>query len=393
MAYGTDLKSGFRGENNLTSEQSQWIRVARTWWKTVWGTHEWAGAPSSVASWHFGKAHSRSSPIPHLSGHTVDTVSVEIDAIDGLGRATQTVIDRIQLHLRRRGIRSGARVAPDCWPDVYSLDDAAAPYPYLAFRQLVDFWVGRETNVRERIDLGVIAMLTTSPAAPLFEVCERLKSLNDTSLQGAALPDAIMKGVVAPFRESARAMVEKTAGPELDALSLGGPIRDAASQTFALFAEGFALRVRTPVLEKLFLEQDLTPKEYRDRVAGLIDCCVLQERPGRQGVLGWMGPRRVAKNDEQVGPFAVFQSTMHFRTCISLFSESLRPANSLEPNAPSVARAPCSALRIFKDARCHEVVLPAGMSDSVWLDTKRRAEGARRRTLLNRKGISGRQPD
>jgi hypothetical protein len=166
------------------------------------------------------------------------------------------------------------------------------------------------TTARERIDLGVLALLTTSPASTLVEMCERLRQLMPTSETNVRLDKSVAEGVALPFTESGMAFFDHTIESELKALSRKGPIAEGAAEVAALFRAGFALRTLSPVLEQTFVGICLSVDDFKNIIGSRFpDYCVLQKKSGNRIEYQWIGPGIVGPD---VAPVAIFQAAMHF---------------------------------------------------------------------------------
>jgi hypothetical protein len=81
----------------------------------------------------------------------------------GLDFLTEGVAHEVDRELRR---------SEGLWSD---LDEATPAVPYLAYKEVVDFLLGRKSTAHERIVLGTCSLLSKSPGLGLYEACIALK--------------------------------------------------------------------------------------------------------------------------------------------------------------------------------------------------------------------------
>lgn len=316
LAHATSVQGYFPGESSLTDSQTNWVNHARAWLKTLTGTISWTDPPvprRPVASWCFGTAHLDSVSIPLKPLHYIETFAIDLKAVDleegvAQGRLdighfflTEGVAYEVERQMRR-----------NVGTSVLDLDAGTPPYPYLAYGALVDHLVGRETSTRERVDLGTLSLLTSSPGRTFFELCIALRRAEPIVPSRCGVPEASSERVLACFNENAMKMIDRTLAPELKALCHGPPISEGAQDVTALFRAGFALRTINPRLEHRFLEGPLDRDRLRALIAGMVDCCVLQEKSDGRIESLWIGPGIVAHDGASMTSLAILQAAMHF---------------------------------------------------------------------------------
>ena len=133
LPHATNEHGHFAGSERLTEEQQSWVRAATSWRDAL------LGAVKGLA----------------------DSARFTIDL--GYNFISEGIAYEAEREVRRF---SSSRQS--------DLDHGVLPYPYLIYGALIDALVGRKSTPQERIDLGVFALLTTSPGASLIALCEDL---------------------------------------------------------------------------------------------------------------------------------------------------------------------------------------------------------------------------
>jgi hypothetical protein len=315
LPHCTDEFGHFRGEERLNDEQRHWVGVASTWIHALWGGVKWSeGTPTlnTITTWRFVSLQRRNVRLELIgTSHQVELAAIDAEVTDTNGTAAQFTIDigynfiseGVAFEVERELQRANGVMAAD-------IDNGTPAYPYLTYRPLVDHLVGRPTTSRERIDLGVFALLTTSPASTLIRMCERLGHTVGSPEPTARLPMSVTEDVALPFKENAMNFVNQTIDKELSALGSEGHIAAGARDIAALFTAGFALRTINPVLEQTFVGIRLGVDEFKQIIGSLLpDYCVLQKKPGNRVEYQWIGPGIVGPD---TAPIGVFQAAMHF---------------------------------------------------------------------------------
>jgi hypothetical protein len=322
LRSGTDAHGHFRGEIFLGAEQQMLVDRSCQWLSALLGSVLWRFSttdPTKVLAWHFEITRCTDSVI-HLPRqlHTVNLVSVEGRAslpggntdhftIDiGYDFISEGVAHEVDREIRRISLPGDSQHASDV-----TLDSETWAFPYLAYRQLLDHWVARPTTARERIDLGVYALLTTSPADTLYKMSLVLGIEAPTALATGRLPESVAAPVLDTFQEIAVDFYELNIRPELEALATDGAIKDAASELAALFRAGLYVRTVNPILENNFLAK-FTVEEFKAKINTLLDVCILQAKADGPIQYDWVGAGIIAHDDESQGNLARLQMAMHF---------------------------------------------------------------------------------
>lgn len=317
LPHCTDAYGHFLGNERLSKEQRHWITLANTWIKALWGDATWSTTkpgPKAVVSWQFGAARHHKCRLDLPRGeHVIDLVSIEAEAVAPTESAAKVTID-----LGHNFISEGIAYEIDReirrWDGTAEteLDRGIPSYPYVAYRPLIEYMVGRPTTAQERVDLGVYALLTTSPAETLIRMSERLGQAVAQPDPNARVPMEVAQDVITPFCTNAIKLITRTLQPELEALGQGEVIRESADEIRALFQAGFALRTLNPVLEHGFLGKRLDAAGFHHLVGNLIDCCVLQEKPGDSVDHMWIGPGIAGRDEQSATRIGRLQAAIHF---------------------------------------------------------------------------------
>jgi hypothetical protein len=185
-----------------------------------------------------------------------------------------------------------------------TLDDRASYFPYLAYGDLVDQWVGRKTSARERILIGNAALGTLAVGVGMQRACKAVrkgKRPAEVALK-KKFDEANAQSEI--WTKQLRVAVPYT-GP--------GPIVTQGLQAYVtLINHANDCRRRLKAPELLFLKQRLDVQEFRSVLANLVDCMLIQEKPDKSVEMSWIGPNQVALDEEEASQIAAMQSAFHF---------------------------------------------------------------------------------
>lgn len=315
LPSGTDESGHFRGDEHLADEQRRLVTVVDGWIRALWGGAEWPASEPKlgvIIDWHFGSLRRSSFHVDIMEPIlVVEGVAIDVKATDDDGTKANFTInigydfisEGVAFEVEREiHIANGATEA--------DVNKRTPSYPYLVYGMLLNHLVGRPTTPRERIDLGVFALLSTSPASTLIEMCTRLGCAVTQCEPNARLNESIADDMVLPFRENAMRFVRQTIDMELSALGTGGPVATGARDVAALFTAGFALRTINPVLEQTFVGIRISVDDFKKIIGSrFLDYCVLQKKTGDGVEYQWIGPGIVGPDTVPIG---VFQAAMHF---------------------------------------------------------------------------------
>lgn len=304
LPHATNSYGHFLGESYLKDDQVYWIKIANTWLHALWGDtncpDEIKTPQPVIKSWKFISFERGTFHLDlKTQKHEVGLVSAKVEITD-----SKKVEHKFTINIGYDFISEGVAYEVDReirrqngTPDA-ALDLQIPPFPYLAFRPMLDHLVGRKTTAQERIDLGVLSLLNSSPSTTLLDLCENIKReviVLDKNLH-----------------LNTEVILTQTLEPELSSLGYGGVIREAAEEVFSLFKAGFKLRESNPVLEQNFINSTLDVNGFLNQVAKMLDCCVLQQKANKTVELLWIGPQTMAGNDSRAEKIGVFQAAIHF---------------------------------------------------------------------------------
>jgi hypothetical protein len=315
LPHATDADGHFRGQDFLNESQKHLVRLSCEWTYALLGSIRWRPGPDgphAVSRWNFIHTASRSLQLEAPLDHVIDLVCVQGDAVQADGTTHDFSIDvgydfisegvayEVDREIRRCKIASEDR-----------LDAGIPPYPYLAFARLLNYWVGRETTPKERIDLGVYALLSTSPARTLLELCRRLGAQPHPDPSGH-VPYVVAVEVINAFRLHALDFFDRSILPEVSGLARSPGVVAAVRQLCDLFSAALHLRIATPVLEHC-LAGSYNKHAFLACVASLVDCCVIQSKAsGIFGGVSWIGPGLLARDQNSVENLVRLQAAIHF---------------------------------------------------------------------------------
>jgi len=316
LPHATDHDGHFRGPDFLVESQRALVRQSYNWFRALFGRISWrynSEGPQTVASWKFEPVKLGQHQVvvpPQLL--VVDLVSVDGEAVQKDGTAhpfslelgynfiSEGVAYEVDREIRRR-----VGVAED------ALDADIRPYPYLMFGQLIDHWVGRATTVAERIDLGVYALIDTSPARALWDLSQSLARHAPQHAIDGRVPAVVADGMLTPFKAHIADFFNLSIRPEIGMLGRTSVVQQAAADLSKLIEAGLALRMQEPVLEHRLLACH-DRKSYEACVGQLVDCCVLQAKASGNFDFMWIGPGYVARDVAGAENLVRIQAAMHF---------------------------------------------------------------------------------
>lgn len=314
LPHATDADGHFRGQDFLDEQRRNLVHLSCEWTHSLLGAVSWKpgpSAPENVATWKFSNTTSRALHLPAPLDHVVDLVNVIGTAVQADGTGHEFSIDvgyqlisegvayEVEKEIRRCNAPVGAL-----------LDQGIPPYPYLTFGELLDHWVGRPTTAAERIDLGVYALLTTSPAKALFELSTALRGYLGAD-RGHRMPYPLVETLIQTFRADAMSFFSRMVQPEVEVLGQSAAVKDAARELCSLFQTGLAIRAKDPVLEHRIAGSH-SRESFLGCLATLLDCCVIQSKASGLGEFRWIGPGLLAASQTSVENLVRLQSAMHF---------------------------------------------------------------------------------
>lgn len=328
----TDENGHCVGDGALTDEERQWLSCLVAWIVALKGGQTWGdeGEPKlPPVKWTF-EAPKRKTVQFKSAVHVTDMelASVTGKATDAKGNVFPFSID-IGYDLITEGVayEVDREIRRENGMAERDLDQFTPPYPYVAYGELIEYLLERSSTPQERIQIGVIALQSTSPGASFVECCEELKKgLASTLSDGTFLTPALREDVC-------EALFKQSLEPVLAALQGSQSQEWGGNDALALFKEGFRLRIANGLLEFSFLGRPMDKLAFHSLIATMVDCCVIQATPGEKVRHEWVGPGLVAKTERDAERIGFFQSSLHYTLLHVGPSGKLHPSNRLRSSA------------------------------------------------------------
>jgi len=194
------------------------------------------------------------------------------------------------------------------------LDTQTPSYPYLAFRPLLEFLIGRSTTSEERIIIGSLALLHTPPSCSLIEICEALRE--DFLLGNGSTEkfDQCKDYILNDFRNRSLRTDSIFTYP-LKHIVAGSPDLSKGIDVYlTIIKKGLTLRSKHPAVELIFLGKALSPDEFRNATLHILERLVCQEKVGAASRLEWIGVAGSIADlsEEAFQKFTVLQTSIHY---------------------------------------------------------------------------------
>ncbi|MCT8362800.1 hypothetical protein NLA05_21255, partial [Xanthomonas citri pv. anacardii] len=288
LSTGCDEGGYFLGVEQVPTLQRQWLSMTTTMMDTQLGSTRAAALElcRDFSEWQFH------SPRVVVGDDGMRSATAAFEARDSLGdRKSETVsiglsfvTEGIAYEVDREMRRLTGMAADD-------LDKGTANFPYRAYRAAIESWSGRPLSPRDSIAVGVAALGYPFPGAALISLCGLLGKSD-----GVVVPDLIEKSGderLANSRAALDTLRKLSAG-----LANGGPVEKGIAEYIKLVEAGALLRkeCRQPP-EFAFLSEKLTAKDARDLMGKMIDCLVIQGKPGGEADMAWIGPGHAVKDE------------------------------------------------------------------------------------------------
>lgn len=308
----------FLGVEHAPALQRDWLTTAATMMETQLGSVRAAGLGScrDFGKWRFA------SPCVVVGVDEMPSATAVVTARDPAGELKSETIS-IGMSFVTEGIayevdremRRLSGIAPG------DLDGNTANFPYLAYRAALESWTGRLLTPHDLIAVGVASLGYPFPGAALVNLC-RLLSESDK-----AVADVIELSRAERLTNS-QVVLDKLR--ELSAgLVNGGPVETGIAEYVKLVEAGTRLREGSSPPEFAFLSGPLTSKNARDLMGSMLDCFVIQDRPGGVAEMAWIGPGHAAKDKSVFGALASLQAAIHFSQLHQLRSGQPVPTSLL----------------------------------------------------------------
>lgn len=300
MAGGCDDQGYFRGLDEMPEQGRNFLRETVALMRAQLGT---TGAKpladcKDISLWKYSSPEVvKSDGIPSVravfSAKNLDGESRSQDVAIGLSFITEGVAYEVEREMRRLG---GA-------PEV-DLDTQTMIFPYLAYREVVRSWSGRDLQAEDLIAIGVAALAHSFSGYWLVQICEALKSttqpLNSVLEKASASCRSDSEIVLAALRE------------QRNDLSKGDVIWTAMGEYMKMAEAGVQLRQKYWAPEFSFISHPLTVEQFRRRIGAMLDCLVIQGKPNGALDMYWIGPGTVADSERSASCLGALQSALHF---------------------------------------------------------------------------------
>lgn len=316
-----------------------------------------------IDEWVFGEVQSESIPLSHaVEGH-VGSVNVKSLSITAKSKHSKfELVLRPGLDFISEGVayeieREQRRLAGI--PEQF-LDAHTPSYPYLAYRPLVDNFVGYETTTYERVLIGNFSLLSHNASDTFFELCVALKSDKQQGDGKISETNKVAARVLDRFRDySTRSDVSHA--DQIKSILAGSKDLYGAVELYArLIEKGLQLRMSIPLMEHLFAQKHLSPDEFRNVTVNLLERQVCQEKSDGSVHIEWIGAYgSVADLDPgEHNQLAVLQAAIHYLQQHFLKSGRLADTQDLVESACPF-RGACEPQKKFGN--------PTGCETKPWL--------------------------
>lgn len=254
-----------------------------------------------------------------------DEVKIQIDAVESLKRPSpkeqSTISVRVTLANKKNSESFGFVVGYTFLTEgiAYCIDreirrkqgwsplllDVNTPaYPYMVYRPLLKFLMGRELLVIEETLIGMIAMM----GMPLDEVCYALKEAEDFFVAAREL----LTGKCLDNFKVARAKLSSFLKLSRNEFKKDDALYFAMDQVMTVLLMAESLRVRELHPEVAFHQIEWEKIDFLKMYGAFLDALVSQEKPDGKAKLYWVGPGKIAKNEKVQQGLATLQSSIYF---------------------------------------------------------------------------------
>lgn len=237
----------------------------------------------------------------------------------GLKFITEGIAYEIERDIKMRWGISAAKV-----------DLSTPAYPYLMYGPLLEHLAGTKLTSKERIAIGLLSLLATSPSVVLTSL-SKLTSRKPGTL-GATLFTAIEQSTLEGFESYSTHFIDDLI-PMIYKVLSGSEILTKGMEVYeALILKGLQSRTKHSALEIAFLVDKMDIETF-DYIAGnLLERVIFQKKPDSALEIRWVGnEKRVEQMTRDMHEaFAVLQSCIHY-VQQHLKSNRLETRQSLNP--------------------------------------------------------------
>ena len=300
IAGGCDDQGYFLGLTKMSEEGRNFLRYAATLMNAQLGTTsaKLLGDCNELSLWKFdfpkiSKSEDASIAISNFSAQDENGTSKNQEITIGLSFITEGVAYEIDREMRRLAGIPGE-----------NLDVQVSIFPYLAYREAIRGWSGRNLQAHDLIAIGITALSHLLPGFWLATICDALRST-----------DKPVSFVLEKARESCHndsKTILAALREQRNDLSNGDVIWTAIGEYMKLVEAGAQLRQKHWAPEFLFISKPLEPEEFRNLVGAMLDCLVIQGKPNNGLDIYWIGPGLVATNERTASCLGALQAALHF---------------------------------------------------------------------------------
>ncbi|HHQ6631957.1 TPA: hypothetical protein ACSTL1_003458 [Serratia fonticola] len=300
MAGGCNDQGYFLGLDKMSEEGSDFLLYATTLMNAQLGTTsaKIINGCNEIIHWKYElpiikKNEDVSIAISTFKALDKSSSIITQDITIGLSFVTEGVAYEVEREMRRL---SGT-------PDNV-LDLQVPIFPYLAYREAIRSWSGRDLQVRELIAIGITALSNIFPGYWLCTICQELRNTNESVM-------SILKKARTSCGKDSESILAALRKQRND-LSKGDVIWTAIGEYMKLAESGAQLREKKWDLEFLLISKPLTPEKFREFIGQMLDCLVIQEKANEELDLYWIGPGLIAQDGKAVSCLGALQSALHF---------------------------------------------------------------------------------
>ena len=310
MVHGSDDQGRFRGLDTLRDEEREMVLAIRRWMDACGGACDFQalGGRGTVERWDFGapQIERESDPVLGRFGQ-YQRVFIPI-SVQRSGRAPNAARVAIGYSMITEGVayEIDREIRLLQGNPALTVDEGVPALPYLAFQPLVDHLIGRKTTAMERVQIGAAALMCAMPGQGLITACKAIKEGSGS-----------VADVVLPIIEAGAAESDFVISNLEDTIARSGaapPLLAALTEYIDLLKRASELRRRHAFIEAAFIadEDALTVERLRALQGQMLDCCVLQKKPGGKLDHYWLGPGHIRYEVQDSGALSLLQAAFHY---------------------------------------------------------------------------------
>lgn len=303
LVSGTDSNGHFIGMDAVEKEHRDLAEATLSGMQGLRGQRNTKFKGSGLHTWNFGPPRlsgARDSPLGMIrliisaSAKTPDGTPISDDFDVGYSFITEGVAHEVD-----HGIRSLQGIE-----DNVALDSGTNSFPYFAYGELIDYWVGRKTTRDERILIGNAALTKVDVGQQLLLACKAVRDSTKPAFEALKPKFELERELSSRILAELRSVVDSAGA---------GPTVMAGLKTYlALVERAMVCRSHLVAPERLFLEKPLDVKSFLMVIGNLVDTFVLQEKPAGESEISWIGPNLVVRDEDGASQIATVQAAFHF---------------------------------------------------------------------------------